>query len=132
MIICTLNRPEKLNALSTETFDRLGEALLRLRDTDALKVMLIKANGRYFSAGVDQKEGTGADGEPQIMTARGIREQTRLQRNMQGILDEMEHVEKPSSFRTTPCAWAADWNFRYPGFSVLPERAAGNLGKASN
>jgi enoyl-CoA hydratase len=95
ILICTLNRPEKLNALSTEIFDGLGDAVLRLRDTEALKVMLINAKGRYFSAGVDQKEGGDAVSEKRHATASSIREMHRLQRNMQGILDEIEHVEKP-------------------------------------
>ena len=95
IIICTLNRPEKLNALTTDVFERLGAALLRLRDEDHLKVMLINATGRYFSSGIDQKEKHVSIRQQEVATARGIREQTRLQRNMQYILDEMEHVEKP-------------------------------------
>lgn len=95
IMICTLNRPEKLNALNTEIFDLLGKAVWRFRDRDELKVMLINATGRYFSSGVDQKEGKFAEREDHVVTARGVREQTRLQRNMQYILDEMEHIEKP-------------------------------------
>ncbi len=76
-------------------FERLGAALLRLREEDHLKVMLINATGRYFSSGIDQKEKNVSIRHQEVPTARGIREQTRLQRNMQTILDEMEHVEKP-------------------------------------
>ena len=95
ILICTLNRPAKLNALTTDVFDRLGAAVLRLREEDHLKVMLINATGRYFSSGIDQKEVNVSIRKQEVPTARGIREQTRLQRNMQYILDEMEHVEKP-------------------------------------
>jgi len=96
IIICTLNRPHKLNALSTKMFERLEEAVLRFRDAPELKVLLLNANGRYFCSGIDQKEGVDAEREPPVLTARGVREQTRLQRNMQFILDELEHIEKPS------------------------------------
>lgn len=92
ILIATLNRPEKLNALSLETMQGIEAAVLRLRDTDALKVMLIRATGRYFSAGVDLKEKNDRRG----VTARGLREDLRLRtKGMQRIYDEMEHVEKP-------------------------------------
>lgn len=95
VLICTFNRPEKLNAINSHIFDTLGRSVLRLREEDHLKVMLINATGRYFCSGVDQKEGQDIERQQDVMTATGVREQTRLNRNMQYILDEMEHVEKP-------------------------------------
>ena len=53
ILIATLNRPDKLNAISRETMDLLTEAVFRFRDTEEIKVMLIRATGRYFSAGAD-------------------------------------------------------------------------------
>ena len=41
------------NALSPQTMQLFEEAVLRFRDTDSIKVMLIRATGRYFCAGVD-------------------------------------------------------------------------------
>ena len=55
ILIATFNRPEKLNAMSMELMALLEEAVLRFRDTTELKVMLIRATGRYFSAGADLK-----------------------------------------------------------------------------
>jgi enoyl-CoA hydratase len=49
----TLNRPEKHNALSLEMLDGLMEATQRLAARDDLQVLLIRANGKYFSAGID-------------------------------------------------------------------------------
>ena len=93
IIVCTLNRPDKLNAMSNEMFEIFEEALLRFRDTDKLKVMLINANGRYFTAGADLK---GGDALERPETARGIREMHRVrQRGVHRIHDEMEHIEKP-------------------------------------
>ncbi len=43
ILIATLNRPDKLNALNLETMDLLTEAVLRFRDDENLKVMLIRA-----------------------------------------------------------------------------------------
>lgn len=97
IITCTLNRPEKLNTLTNETMQRFEEALHQFRDTPALKVMLIRATGRFFSAGADLRERPG-DGKPYVppRTGSGIREQHRLKtRGMHRIYDEMEHIEKP-------------------------------------
>jgi enoyl-CoA hydratase/carnithine racemase len=97
ILIATLNRPEKLNAINRETMDLLTEAVLRFRDSSDLKVMLIRATGRYFSAGADLKGGQEQKKiSPTKHTASGIRENHRLNlNNMQQLWDEMEHIEKP-------------------------------------
>ena len=95
ILIATLNRPEKLNALSMQLMHSLGEAVVRFRDTPGLKVMLIRADGRYFSAGADLKEGSGS-GVASPQTGSGIREMhRRLPTDMRRIWDEIEHIEKP-------------------------------------
>ena len=94
ILIATLNRPEKLNAINAEMLRIYEEALHRFRDTETLKVLLIRATGRYFSAGADLRGGGGASGSSR--TAKQIRETHRLGLNgMHRIYDEMEHIEKP-------------------------------------
>lgn len=99
LIICTLNRPDKLNAISRQMMDLLTEAVLRLRDTPELKVMLIRSTGRYFSSGADLRGGNQnivSQANKANNSARTIRENHRLNlNNMQQLWDEMEHVEKP-------------------------------------
>ena len=93
ILIATLNRPEKLNAMSMELMALLGDAVEQFRDTPELKVMLIRATGRYFSAGADLK-GDGGGALP--TTGSGIREMhRRLPSRMRQIWDEMEAIEKP-------------------------------------
>jgi enoyl-CoA hydratase/carnithine racemase len=93
VLIATLNRPEKLNALSHELMELFETALHRFRDSPDLKVMLVRATGRYFSSGADIRQGAGI--QP-ALTGTAIRERHRLQLNgMQRIYDEMEHIEKP-------------------------------------
>jgi len=93
VLIATLNRPDKLNALSIETMALFEAALHRFRDTPDLKAMLIRATGRYFCAGADMRGGAPS---AQPRTASGIRENHRRGlSNMHRIYDEMEHVEKP-------------------------------------
>ncbi len=48
----TLNRPDKLNALSPEMLEELLDALGRVRRSDT-SVLVVAANGRAFCAGVD-------------------------------------------------------------------------------
>lgn len=52
----TLNRPEKLNAISQDTVRELGLALARAEADDAVKVVLLRGAGRAFSAGFDLDE----------------------------------------------------------------------------
>lgn len=93
ILIVSLNRADKLNALSGETMQLFEAALLRLRDEPSLRVMLVRANGRYFSAGADMK---GGSDRPRPETATEIRENHRIGlHGMHRIYDEMEHIEKP-------------------------------------
>lgn len=95
IVIATLNRPDKLNALDMATMDLLTGAVVAFRDTPAHKVMLIRATGRYFCAGADMKGGQRKI-TPTAQTASGIRENHRLNLNgMQQLWDEIEHIEKP-------------------------------------
>jgi enoyl-CoA hydratase len=52
----TLNRPDKLNALSYGLVHELREALRRVADDDEVKVVVLTGAGRAFSAGFDLSE----------------------------------------------------------------------------
>jgi enoyl-CoA hydratase/carnithine racemase len=94
ILVATFNRPEKLNAMSFELMETLEQAVERFRDTPELRVMLIKSQGRYFSAGADLKSG---GGQREFATKGSqVREQHRRGANrMRRVWDEMEHIEKP-------------------------------------
>lgn len=49
----TLNRPDKLNALSHEVVDALRAALGRARRDDEVKIVVLRGAGRAFCAGYD-------------------------------------------------------------------------------
>jgi methylglutaconyl-CoA hydratase len=51
--VITLNRPEKRNALSPELVADLREAFTDAEKDDAVKVIILKANGEAFCAGAD-------------------------------------------------------------------------------
>jgi enoyl-CoA hydratase len=94
ILIATLNRPEKLNAITSSMMALFDQALLHFRDTPELKVMLIRSTGRYFCSGADLRSGGGAQSSGR--TGTQVRETHRIGLNgMHRIYDEMEHIEKP-------------------------------------
>jgi enoyl-CoA hydratase/carnithine racemase len=52
----TLNRPERLNAITGQTMAEIGEALARLQADDAVRIAIVTGAGRGFCAGGDRKE----------------------------------------------------------------------------
>ena len=78
----TLNRPERLNALSTPILDGLLEALPRLARDDAVGAIVLTGAGRAFCAGGDVKRMAEGSVEPSVDEAvtrlRGRMEVSRL------------------------------------------------------
>src|SRR6476661_5357661 len=60
----TLNRPERMNALRNTLRGELFHALRVAESDAAVSVIVIKGNGRCFSAGYDLAGGIGADDCP--------------------------------------------------------------------
>lgn len=53
----TLNRPEAANAQNPELLDELDAAWTRAADDREVKVIVLRANGKHFSAGHDLRGG---------------------------------------------------------------------------
>lgn len=53
----TLNRPEAANAQNPELLDELDAAWTRAADDDEVAVIIVRANGKHFSAGHDLRGG---------------------------------------------------------------------------
>jgi enoyl-CoA hydratase len=88
-----LNRPAKLNAINREMWEGLCEAIEDFRVRHDLRVMLFRANGRYFSAGNDLTDYDG-DFDDSPMRARNWMRRD-LAAGMHRMLVEMERIEKP-------------------------------------
>ncbi|MGD0557438.1 MAG: enoyl-CoA hydratase [Streptosporangiaceae bacterium] len=58
--VITLNRPEKANAQSMELLDELDAAWTRAASDDDVRVIVLRANGKHFSAGHDLTSGFAA------------------------------------------------------------------------
>lgn len=54
--ILTLNRPDKLNALSAQTLADLYTALIGVQNDDSVHALIITGNGKAFAAGADIAE----------------------------------------------------------------------------
>jgi len=54
--LITLNRPEQLNAFTAQLAQELNSALRELDQDDEIRVVIIKAAGRAFCAGIDVTE----------------------------------------------------------------------------
>ena len=72
----SLNRPDKLNAVSPDVFTGLAEAGARIEADDEVRAVLLRGEGRAFCAGLDLASlqgfaGDGAGGEPRSERASG-------------------------------------------------------------
>lgn len=103
----TFNRPEKLNALNAVITDALTDVIEEMWDREDLQVLLIKANGRFFSAGLDIQGGApdrtqGTRDKPELTPEFGgnpmkARRWYRGQRrgSVKQLAEQIEYLEKP-------------------------------------
>lgn len=73
----------------------LWEAVTMLRDRPDLRVLVIAAEGRFFSAGIDLKSRTGRGGDIGADTPAAGAEYRVFYRRHHLLYDEIEAVEKP-------------------------------------
>src|SRR5213079_2198396 len=82
----TLNRPERLNAITFEVYHELTDFFAKLRDAEDVRVVVITGAGRAFCSGGDVRDIIGA---LQGRDAKGLLEFTRLTceliRNMRAL-----------------------------------------------
>ncbi len=94
IVRATLNRPEKLNAITPEIIEGLYEAVRLYAQRADQRVFLIRSTGRYFCAGADLFDG---DAGPVSGGTSAVREwyRTTMGPRMNALYDEMEQIEKP-------------------------------------
>ena len=88
-----LNRPAKLNAINREMWEGIRDAIEDFRARHELRVMLFRANGKYFSAGSDLTDYDGNFDESPMRARDWMRRD--LSAGMHRMLVEMERIEKP-------------------------------------
>lgn len=94
IVVLTFTRDEKLNAVHPSMIDALSQALDRLEDDAEVRVLVIAAEGRHFTAGMDI---AAID-----LDAAGAREGSidgvafrRFYRKLHATFDRIEQIEKP-------------------------------------
>ncbi|MFC3172655.1 enoyl-CoA hydratase/isomerase family protein [Novosphingobium bradum] len=91
IIILTLNRAAKRNAMTIAMRQAIFDAVDDLRDDPELKVLLLRSNSPFFTAGIDIVEHV--QHFPNTRTMQVFRRDYR--RNIHRFFDEMEMIEKP-------------------------------------
>jgi enoyl-CoA hydratase len=89
----TLNRPDKLNALSLELQAELAEACWEADNDRAVHCVIVRGAGRAFSAGYDL---TGAGGRVPVSR---VTDDTRAYRGGRSIDDDAWQLERAQRFR---------------------------------
>lgn len=91
VITLTFTRDRKLNAVTAAMLDAIRDAVADLRERDELKVLVITAEGRYFTAGADLTALPTGETGPDVPGSAFRRSYRRLHQ----LFDEVEAVEKP-------------------------------------
>jgi enoyl-CoA hydratase len=130
ILTVTLDRDEKLNAINPEITKVLREGVTAVGVRDDLRALVINADGRYFSAGIDLRAPSAAN------TARFGSEFRRILRDHHRLYEEIEALEKPVVLAAQgPCLgagleMACSCDFRFASESArfqLPEVALGMI-----
>jgi 2-(1,2-epoxy-1,2-dihydrophenyl)acetyl-CoA isomerase len=98
--ILTLNRPDKLNAVSWERAQELARTLVELRENDEVRVIVLTGAGRAFCAGGDVDFISGDGDRPMPGTSDPSRPIPRSQRKTPGgpfvdVVRQIVAVDKP-------------------------------------
>jgi enoyl-CoA hydratase/carnithine racemase len=91
VITLTFTRDRKLNAVTGEMLDVIRTAVEDLRDQPEHRVLVITAEGRYFTAGADITALPVGETGPDVAGSTFRRNYRRLHQ----LFDEIEAVEKP-------------------------------------
>jgi enoyl-CoA hydratase len=125
------NRPEKYNAITDAMWDGLRDAVALFGGRRDLRVLLIRANGKYFSAGSDVNPKTVPDFAGSTLDGRYW-----FRNKWHTLFDEFEAIEKPIVVaHQGPCLGAAfemslSCDFKFAASSArygLPEIEIGGL-----
>lgn len=88
-----LNRPEKRNAINDDLFAAFDTAVIEASRTPGLRAVLIRGEGKAFSAGIDVSNLLG------LATKYGAHWQTRMRSitdEYQAVLNRLERLELPT------------------------------------
>lgn len=88
VLVLTLNRPDKYNALSNDLMSLLHDALIDFDKNDALKVCVLTGAGRNFCTGADIKQ----FGDAEAQTEEAIAKRAQISMEVNGMA---ANISKP-------------------------------------
>ena len=86
----TLDRPDKHNAISDAMLEALGDAVRTFGQSRELRVLLIRAVGKYFTSGMEIGPAIDSGGGSSALDGRAW-----YRRKFHALFDELEAIEKP-------------------------------------
>lgn len=106
VIVVTFHRPAQRNALDDGMIDAIREAATELAERPDLRVLLVRAEGPWFTAGIDLHSGwsSGLFDERPVAPGGGFRRQYR---KLHLLYDELEAIEKPIVLAAQGSCWGA-------------------------
>lgn len=94
----TLNRPDNLNSFSEEMIKNWITALEEVRDSDEIRVVIVKGNGKAFCTGGDIKamgNGEGFFKSREDISSTGLARKNSLWKKIQRVPLLLEEIDKP-------------------------------------
>ncbi|MCA1025871.1 MULTISPECIES: enoyl-CoA hydratase/isomerase family protein [Cytobacillus] len=105
-----LNRPDAMNAFSEEMLDLWIDALQTVRDSNDIRVVIVKGNGKGFCAGGDMKEmsaGRGFYRSDEDRVTTGLARKNSLWKKVQRIPLLLEEIDQPVIAQINGAAFGA-------------------------
>jgi 2-(1,2-epoxy-1,2-dihydrophenyl)acetyl-CoA isomerase len=120
ILVITLNRPDRLNAFSTEMTTKLSEIFEEAQTNAAIRAVIVTGAGRGFCAGQDLTERAVAPGGPRERVDVGASIETRFN----PLIRRMRALKQPIVVAVNGVAAGAGANFALAGDIVLAAKSA--------
>ena len=112
--VMTFNRPEKLNAMTSEMRQQMEQRLIEVRDDPGIRALVMTGAGKAFCTGGDIR--TFASSTPAVMRDR-IKQQHR-------VTLSLYHLEKPVIAAVNGAAFGSGFNLALLGDIILASDTA--------
>ena len=136
--VIRLNRPERLNAMTTELGEGLHQVLDRIAIDADCRVVILTGAGRGFCAGLDL---TGYGDAPNTEDFGAVQRSFAVQKHIAGLMSHMRSIPQPIIAAVNGAAaggglalfiykMAVTWHYlytRWPGLDIIYIQDGGDL-----